>query len=371
MKDIDFDELDKAVSSVLEGNSPTPAAAPTSPAPVPVQTSSSSPAPIDDQSSEVPISVSTPAPAIIPAPPRRSGRFMDVVHPSSDMKGDAKPSSERPIVTTGMRIEPLSNNIVPEDAAPAQQAAQADAPTPEKLPVSLPVDPGSLVSTPDTTDEAKWPDPLDVAVASTSYTGTQEPDSGAPAEVSSDGEVSVLAGSEPVEQPTDAPKSPFITDAKVEKRPLGAFSDPSAQPAAAAEAATESTDVLTQPDVKPSDDEQLPPQVTDKSDEPLPPELSSDLVSLEGTDQGDAAEPTTAPAVEAPSVPQVTVSIPQQYKEAARAEAADEHPVFAAEDHAPLPVTKKKSSPLIWILLIVLILAIVAGAGAYWYFYLR
>lgn len=369
MKDIDFDELDRAVSSVLENTAGSGDAATTPATPAVSQSADiPTPAPVTPKADPVVrIPTGSRAPAITPAPPRRSGRFMDVVHPSSDMTGDAKPMAEKASVTSSMRIEPINMGVVPEATASPQEAVQTVEPVPEKPSESQQASPSVLVPTSDAVNETKWPDPIDVAPSvATGYVGTAEPNSGDGPQLPPDAPVAAVM-SEPVEQPDEAPKSPFLSDAKVEKRPLGAFSDQ----ASAADAPSVSSDPLTTPEVNPGDDDQLTPQVADKPSEPLPPELSSDLVSLEGTDRGDSDAPATNTTPEAPATPQVAVSIPQQYKEAARAQGIEDHPVFAAEDHAPLPVTKKKSSPLIWIMLAVIVLAIVVGAGAYWYLYLR
>ncbi len=99
MNDIDFDELDRAVSSTMTPNAASEETPVTSPA--------------------------TPAsPATPPASPaaRRGGRFMDVVHPSSDMRGAS---------------------TVPARPAVAAQPTPVSPPTPEPAAVN------------------DWPDPID------------------------------------------------------------------------------------------------------------------------------------------------------------------------------------------------------------------
>jgi hypothetical protein len=105
MNDIDFDELDRAVSSVL---TPTP-----------------TPTPVEAAAVDTPVPAA-PEPSIttkdLPVAPRRGGRFMDVVHPSSDMRGAVKTPSR-----------PAANPVV------ADPPAESDAPKPV----------------------SDWPDPID------------------------------------------------------------------------------------------------------------------------------------------------------------------------------------------------------------------
>lgn len=96
MNDIDFDELDRAVSSTLTP-APEPASDPVAAAP------------------SVPVAAS--ATPTSPAA-RRGGRFMDVVHPSSDMRGPA-----------AVAPRPTATPVVPT-AAPASTPAAAITPAP-------------------------------------------------------------------------------------------------------------------------------------------------------------------------------------------------------------------------------------------------
>jgi len=100
MNDIDFDELDRAVNSLSSGASPTPVQQP-------AVTSSNPPV--------VPQPVNS---APTPAPTASSGRFMDVVHPSSDMRPVSIPQRQadptsRPIVTP-----PSATIAPPQPVAP-------------------------------------------------------------------------------------------------------------------------------------------------------------------------------------------------------------------------------------------------------------
>src|SRR5664280_2852109 len=95
MSDIDYDELDRAVSSLSDKPAQT--------ANVPALAE-----PVTDT-----VSVTTAPPAVNTAPtaPKpTSGRFMDVVHPSSDMRPTVVPP--RPISQEAITIQP------PVSAAP-------------------------------------------------------------------------------------------------------------------------------------------------------------------------------------------------------------------------------------------------------------
>lgn len=274
MQDIDFDEIDRAVNSTLNSK---PDNADTSP---------------EDTSTT--ISVSRPEPVKTSTPPaarRSSGRFMDVVHPSSDMRS----------------------------SAPAERSTPRP-PEPREEPVSA--------------RETSWPDPLD-------FHGFKEEPTPAVVEEKKDDEAP-----KPLE-------SPFLTDAKVEKRPLGAFSieetpTPDAKPEPASETPKEEdTPLLEAPD------EELLPAETETHDDEAKPELNP--------------EPTPSLPDEEPIGP---TSITQQYKEQPSTTDQPSGAIYDTEAyHQPLahPV-KKKSGALIIVWIIALIL-VGAGVGAGVYFF--
>ncbi|HEV7930164.1 MAG TPA: hypothetical protein VGP12_08550, partial [Nitrosospira sp.] len=165
MKDLDFDELDRAVNSLMSDVSkadtstsdteqkektldltPTAgsgASTPTTPAPVAPQ----APAPtvVPPQKTTTPLA---------PLASRRGGRFMDVVHPSSDMK---KPDQPRQTSRQGITVAPrgtfdASTPIVSETAGvpsvPAPDTTPADQPKPQ--PATVEEHPAAV---------SEWPDP--------------------------------------------------------------------------------------------------------------------------------------------------------------------------------------------------------------------
>lgn len=85
MADFDFDELDRAVNNALGGETPRQKTTPVTPTPTPT--------PTEETSQPETTASASPAPAVR----RSSGRFMDVVHPSSDMrhKTNDLPAQER------------------------------------------------------------------------------------------------------------------------------------------------------------------------------------------------------------------------------------------------------------------------------------
>ena len=178
MKEFDFDELDRAVSNALSGSvEPTPlqepAAAASSPAAartarVVDETVREREAPeVVVPEREAPVSREVPERAPLVSRPRGGGRFMDVVHPSTDMR-QTTPLSEVKLATGVIIPEPEAEPVVPR-----QEVAMDDI---------RPL-PRSEMDLPATQTEAE--------------------------EIIEDDWSTV-------------PDSPFLPDAKVEKRPLGA-----------------------------------------------------------------------------------------------------------------------------------------------------
>lgn len=191
MSDIDFDELDRAVASVLKSpESPAQADANADEKravdePVVVRTSSSKPAAAPEPATAKP--AAPPAQALHPVAqkPVQRGRFLDMVHPSHDM-------APRSVVHVGERAAthdaaPDSSNqtFVSEVVSPAEPPKAVETVAPGPFPVHETTEPASAEEHTDFFAEAPSEDPS-------------------------------KAG--------DFTPPPFIPDAKVEKRPLGAFS---------------------------------------------------------------------------------------------------------------------------------------------------
>lgn len=301
MQDIDFDELDRAVSSTLNPTRPSDTVKTD---PVPVRT----PNPV------------TPHP-VAPAVRRSSGRFMDVVHPSSDMR-----PTERP------------ERSAPRPPEPVQQEPERPAPAPA------------------TTD---WPDPLDFH----GFNDEPKVEAPKPEPVSNNDDVSGM----PLE-------SPFLTDAKVEKRPLGAFSandTPNLSDQIDAENAAElsSVEAGEVPLLEAPDEELLTAETETKED---PVAVVEEPVKEEKREVEDATEmvpeekPIPTSIVEEPTGPQ---SITQQYKEQPSSNQTSGAIYDTEAYHQPLVHTAKKKSGALVVIWILALILVGAGAGAGIYFF--
>ena len=314
MSDFDYDELDKAMNSLDGDDSKL----------ISSVNDSDEPA-----RSEKPIlktvSVGGRAPEPSFAGRRSSGRFMDVVHPSSDMRAKSR--------KTPLLLE------APDDSSS------------EKL-IERHYD-----SKPDSTNEPKPTEQIHSQPDS-------KPDAGEDADIeklSADIDKTLGAQSEKVLE------TPFIPDVSVEKRPLGAFSVDKADESSPPENTlkgfgmdinNQSLDVL--------------------SNTSLPAELQSDLLSIESDTVGNKvpAEETAPTEPEkdtkkAEAEPIPTVSIPQQYQEKVTTTDQKVAPIYdnvQSYNKALLFPAKNKSWR--WVIWIGLLIFIGAGIGVAAYFFL-
>jgi hypothetical protein len=379
MTELDFDELDKAVNNLMtnvdtskrpEGlDDPEDKVVTLDSSPVVASTG-------DPQSAVTPVAASTPSSSATLAVKRR-GQFMDVIHPSSDMT-----SSARPVKRDGVSIAPTVP-IVPDEVAPVEAPVDdTDAAlTPNVVALDMestgtatpvdsvtPAEPLSQENTPPSETSQAWPDPIDFAatLAPTSdaeSTSLVEPKSesvadGEPSQPASDTELPEDVLKEVAAPPDPAPlTTPFLADAKVEKRPLGANSDLDAQSTSESpgevESPAPSTDVVN-----------------------LPDELKNDVVAAEPTDtttpSSVTAEPTSTIPQSSESVVPAGGAITQQYAEQASTGDQSSGSIYdTATYHQAIDTATpaKKSSPLKWILWVVILLLTGAAAGvAYFYF---
>ncbi len=242
MSDIDFDELDKAVNSLV-GDSPS----------AEKKDQPAIPAPKAAETIEKPQTTSTPS-----LPSRRAGRFMDMKHDSSDMKKANSPSL---MTSTNGKLQPLSSDIKPDE-----KPAAADKET-----------------------KNDWPDPIksqdlesqndDAADASVS---TNIP---GPNQKKDEPEIKFEETDPKKEDDKDDDKkpSPFLDDAKVEKRPLGGF----AGDAPAEDQKDDKNDKDNKDGDKKDSKEGEEEPVAPPAPVELPPELDKDLVAIEA---GEAPE---------------------------------------------------------------------------------
>ncbi len=349
MKDLDFDELDRAVNSLMTKNDSKPtvtALTDTVAQAEPSTDTSQSRLPstatpdVDDSLISEDNTMTTPSKTIAP---RRSGRFMDMMPASATtVLTPARKFTSR----QGVSLSPM-NDIV---AASAVKKSPEVSENSENTSSSV-----DEVSTP----SHSWPDPIDLHEA-------QNP----VPEAESIAELPVIATEAEVtsEPATPIPEndSPFILDAKVEKRPLGGNEMSSVS------SADEPVNLVANTDT------QSTPQI-------MPAELGEDLLAIEAG--SSATSPDTTPASAAPastslpaespvteepssmatqqpqSVPQqpgASSSISQQYK-VAQSTRDQSHAALYDTAAEPLKHPAKQSSS--WPIIIVIILLIVLGAG--------
>lgn len=398
MKELDFDELDRAVTSLMGGVQKKAAPAPTgsdmtilevpttmspvgddatravAPSVPPVQQIAgdvATPTTVAPSTIDTPNVPSRESQSSAPLATRRSGRFMDVVHPSSDMKTTDMTPSAQPS-RQGVTIDP----VVSAPSAPADTSASAEE-------VSSPAAAGAASEAMVSHD---WPDPLQ------GY-GT-EPATVAP-EVTSD-DVSRNDGVEDEADPvpvsdTEPLTTPFLSDAKVDKRPLGGLAPAETSVELTAPDAPLATDsssdepgrapvlgALAGEDLTQHDpDDQLPPNVDVITHSSLPEELQGDLLTIESGAATEAVkEPASVPAsvpaatvVLAPAVPTLAPSGPSsiqpQYKEEKSTGDQTNGSIYDTRGyHQPLAHPEKKKSGWLWIVWVIIILIAGAGSGA-------
>lgn len=408
MKELDFDELDRAVNSLMTNASKTPPPpkkdteqtliiTPTikgddTPSLDTLDTKVSQITGQPAQKSDEPLSTATPtaAPAArstVSSVAARRGRFMDMVRPGATQPTATTPT---PVSRQGIAIEPtrpLVNDIIPTTGSAKPDVVAAPAKAEE--PVAT-----AQIHTdiePDTSgNNSEWPDPLDMAnsVKKDTSSSTVSKPSGS------------IFGDEPL-------SSPFLPDTRVEKRPLGGVQT-------TPDAAVEPQDTPQKNDEK-DVSKQLPADPAKiAEDTPLPEELSGDVMALESdantmaipvssekaavvanqldalkTDENDkdttsdsdmsvAEVPTPAksiaketsgePAVQ-PIVPTGPISIPQQYREEPSTGDKESGAIYDTDTyHQPLAHPKKKKSGWMWVIWIVLFLAVGAAGGAALFF---
>ena len=411
MSELDFDELDKAVNNLMSGvpkveppktddikTLDIDSTLPDSSRPSLDQLDSALTAVNGTVKTDTPPATSSTSSTSSTAPlaTRRAGRFMDVVHPSSDMKNASKPSASR----QGVTIEPTKT--IEQPTTPVDESPKEDTSVVNVL-GEADTEPTSTMPDHDTHNENEWPDPLEMSgyhAKDETVTPQDEQTEPSPVhedETEDDDDVFAI---DDLEDTTPAPlTTPFLSDAKVEKRPLGGTvtdSIPAVEPSVSNAAAE-------QDDAAPADDpeDQLPALTADVAPI-LPPELQKDLMAIE-TDGGtsametpaaevpatDSAEPAPVvessnisvskeketeiepekPAVEAP-VPAGPTSIPQQYKEEPSTSDQTNGGIYDTDTyHQPLAHPVKKKSGWLWIVWIVLLLIIGGGGAAalYWF----
>lgn len=361
-----FEDLDKAVAKTTGApavsSSPAPATA-TPAAPVaPLPAVDTTPQPVPSSDTQAPLAA------------RRGGRFMDVVHPSSDMKKAVIPP--RPVSREGVMIGRTSAapesapDVSASDTPKVESPAVAAAPTPEP-----------------TASSSEWPDPLEMADFK-APTAPQMTNDNLAADLLA--EADKAEHEDKTDGSTPPLTSPFLSGTKVEKRPLG-----SAAPAYVEDAPTVEKEDKTVDDP----DAQLPASPNDTPVQ-LPEELQGDLMAIEadthmGVPKTDESHPV-APVETLPeektepepvvakeeklkekasestserTVPTGPVSIPQQYREEPSTTDQKAGTIYDTDSyHKPLAHPAKKKPGWTWVIAIIVILIVGAGGGAALYF---
>ena len=312
MSDIDFDELDRAVNGALNDNAPAshssePAPEPTLDIPTPAET------PTIDHVERTVMNPTTPEkPAPTPSAPatrRTAGRFMDVVHPSSDMR-------------------PGSGKLVSETKPTSTPSIQ---PAPQPTAAS---------------DNKSWSEPLE---------------------------------------------SPFLPDAKVEKRPLGGgesvseakpfdfqglLDEPQEELIEAPES-QERIEATSMPDpIDFAAASAIPPEIEEKTLEPEEPVTPEEAPAVETPVPAEAPTPVEAQPEVTPEEPQPVIeepvgptSITPQYKEQPSSNQESGAIYDTQSYHQPVSQPSKKKSSWFTIMWIVILVALGAAAGWAVYMY--
>lgn len=401
MTEFDFDELDKAVNNLMSGVDMTKRnAALDDPEDNIVALTSSDTA----QSQAI-----TPVPAAVVVNPnpvpnlnndnasvsslaaKRRGKFMDIVNPSSDMKNPARINRMAPSV---QRVNPSVSTATGQDVPvpvtpPATQYPEAavalsfDMESTGEVGASTAPAPQGITPSEESQQgvgrKSDWPDPIDVAeqqaIQQPELTPTDMAVVDTPRTESIKTEDSSVAVDQPQQVDDNSQESvaelaspltsPFLPDAKVEKRPLGepvplqepesqttvSDSPPLNQPEPITEAAA-TVATVTLPE--------------DRNKDIIALELSTTMPKPQSTLESDTPKPSTTPVMPGGG------SIPQQYSEQPSTSDQTNGSIYdtqnyhqAVESAAP----KKKSSLLKLIILILALVIIGAMAGAaYFYF---
>lgn len=372
MKDIDFDELDRAVSSLMktvpEGGAPAVPADTTRVVELGEKSSSSTPFFAQTLGDDIILPVSAPplttsedaelsssevvieqtmednSPVAAPLVPR--GRFMDVVRPSS--RDVRKPFANGAISRQGVTLEP-TNIIQPSENAPEEM---------------------SLTETEAVVDQVEQDTFADTYEAFSQNSMEEASEETMPS--SDDSLINVETAED-----TLPLSSPFLPDTKVEKRPLGRPVDPAPAVDLGAELAEQRVDNAEEPYNVP-DDASSPDNDAQLPEQPLPAELGSELLSIEtSTDnlpnesrpsiqpQPESMKPTLSnPSTVARAM--AATSIPQQYKVQSNKDEVE--PTGAIYDSQPLAHPAKAKPGWLWIVAIIVILLLGAGSGAAVYY---
>jgi hypothetical protein len=337
MQDIDFDEIDRAVSSITDPKTNTETKVEE-----PISSGLETPSYVAHTSIDMPTQPETvPSPdtsTSSPAVRRSSGRFMDVVHPSSDMR-------------PAHQSIPLEPHFRREQVAERSEVAQRPEPTPAS------------------SAAFHWPDPIDLVVPTPEPVVETAVPNFTPELFPEEDDAALTVPS----VPTGPLESPFLSDAIVEKRPLGAFSGADADLPLIEDPIPGFSGVTQQPEAPTSTEE---PQASKE----VAPELDDEVLLLEAHNEDEAEtvklEASTIDSIESLSVPTIPdapvgpTSITQQYTEQPSTASQPSGSIYDTEAyHQPLTKPVKKRPVGLIIVWIVGLILVGGGIGAAIYFF--
>lgn len=324
MKDIDFDELDKAVSSVL-GAEPG-ATKPVDEAASNASGIGSATSPSTNPSAVGSISDANAAGNTDKKPfvqKRKTGKFMDVVPPASVAKSRNTPV---PVSRQATTLAPTSVSVVPEEPVASEKPATSEFSQTGGYGLDL-------------DNRHTMPDPLDFS----GFNADNDKENSKDESVNKDepAEVEELVKPEETPKPISVPDlppldTPLVSGSTVEKRPLGAFS---------ASGETQNTPAKAESDnkeegVSGASQSQPVSQESASGSEDIPEELRGDLVAIESREIGAPV------AVSAPSLSSQTSSpasaVPQVAKPPLATPPVATSPVSSS---APKPASASASVP--------------------------
>ena len=393
MSEIDFDELDRAVNDLMSNvDTSKRHEGLDDPEDKVVTLDSSSTAsgkvassPVAETTTVTPMLApeAKPAPAqSSPLAVKRRGQFMDMVHPSSDMT-----SASRPVKRDGVSIMPPSETVStsPSTESVKKPSSVINAPVNNKPAPTLSSirTPSSttVVSTPMSTPAPAMPSaekssqpiassaiqppvqPNPTAPIASSYSSPEAVEPGdnkndQPEEVASvESEIpaEIVDEASSISSPQPLPTAPFLSDARVEKRPLGANSESAARP---------------------------PQDVAEEEDAPvsepvsLPAELQGDVVAVEASvpldiDKAGSLSEVGSQSSDADLVVDAGVDLTAQSIEQTDVDDQVNGSIYdTANYHQPIDGKKpeKKSSPLKWLAWFLVLLIVGVGAGVAYFF---
>jgi hypothetical protein len=393
MSEIDFDELDRAVNDLMSNvDTSKRHEGLDDPEDKVVTLDSSSTesgkvasSPVAETTTVTPMSApeAKPAPAqSSPLAVKRRGQFMDMVHPSSDMT-----SASRPVKRDGVSIMPPSETV---STSPSTESVKKPSsvtntpvnnkPAPTLSSIRTPSS-TTVVSTPMSTPAPAVPsaEKLSQPIASSAIQPSAQPNPTAPiassysspgviepsdnkndqpeevASVESEIPAEIVDEASSISSPQPLPTAPFLSDARVEKRPLGANSESAAKP---------------------------PQNVAEEEDAPvsepvsLPAELQGDVVAVEASvpldiDKAGSLSEVDGQSSDADLVVDAGVDLTAQSIERTDVDDQVNGSIYdTANYHQPIDGKKpeKKSSPLKWLAWFLVLLIVGVGAGVAYFF---